>query len=260
MKNEAFSRWCESATALIRYGPDRKAVEAELMAHLEDHRDALLAEGMRMQDAERAALTAMGDADALAEALARVHRPFWGYLYRLTKWVAILVCTFALFIFAVEAGSTAHSLLTASAKPQYMQPGDGRSWELIAQAQSDANAWCEGYWISIPGACLWHLGSEYRLSFHLQTVNLSPYGSFEGYPYFWAIDDQGNYYNSRDEGHYKDDPCVRFGGGVFGSRYQCHHVSIYGIPSADLQWIELHYDRDGRAIVLRIDLDGGESP
>ncbi len=259
MNNEAFCHWCESATALIRYGPDRKAVEAELMAHLEDHRDALVAEGMADQEAQRAALIAMGDADALAEALAKVHRPFWGYLYRLTKWVAILVCAFALFILAVEAGSTAHSLLTASEKPEFMHPGDGRKWELVVQAEPEVSAWCDGHWISIPGACLWQQGDEYRLTFHLQTVSLSPYGNFEGIDYFWAIDDRGNYYNSRDEGHYKDDPCVRCGGGMFSGRYQRLDMSIWDIPSADLQWIELHYDRDGRDIVLRIDLDGGEA-
>ena len=42
-----FILWCISATSLIRYGPDRHAVSDELLAHLHDHYDALIEQGMQ---------------------------------------------------------------------------------------------------------------------------------------------------------------------------------------------------------------------
>ncbi len=92
----------------------------------------------------------------------------------------------------------------------------------------------------------------------VRPFDAAQYRTILSHYYFWAVDSQGNYYNSRDEGHYKDEPCVRIGGGRFSGRYQCFDMDIWGIPSGDIQWIELHYDRDGRNIVLHIDLAGGD--
>ena len=75
MENKQLIQWCESATKLIRYGPDREAVCAELLAHLEDHRDALMAQGLTWEDASSAALKEMGNATEIAEDLAKVHTP-----------------------------------------------------------------------------------------------------------------------------------------------------------------------------------------
>lgn len=75
--------WLLRATAGIRFGPDRRAVKAELQAHLEDRREALLRRrpGLSGEDAERLVLERMGDPEELGRALARIHRPWLGWLW-----------------------------------------------------------------------------------------------------------------------------------------------------------------------------------
>ena len=81
--------WLETATKKILFRPDRKAVRRELEAHLEDLRDA---SGLE----EDAALRAMGDPAEIAEELGRLHRPWLGYLWRLSQFAlagaAVMYC------------------------------------------------------------------------------------------------------------------------------------------------------------------------
>ena len=67
--------WLDTATGKIRFPPDRKAVRRELQDHLEDRMEAGKAKGLSAYEAECAATAAMGDPEALAEALAKVHAP-----------------------------------------------------------------------------------------------------------------------------------------------------------------------------------------
>ena len=81
--------WLDAATAKIRFGPDREAVRRELEAHMEDLREASGLEG-------DAALRAMGDPAEIAEELGRLHRPWLGYLWRVSRLAlagaAVLYC------------------------------------------------------------------------------------------------------------------------------------------------------------------------
>ena len=83
--------WLDTATGKIVFRPDREAVRKELEAHFEDLREA------RGLD-EEAATAAMGDPSALAEELGRIHRPWPGYLWRVSRWLllAALVACLAL--------------------------------------------------------------------------------------------------------------------------------------------------------------------
>ena len=90
--------WLDTATGKIRFTPDRKAVRRELQDHLEDRMEAGRAKGLSAYEAECAATAAMGDPDALAEALAKIHAPWWGRLWRLSQWalvIAVLVSVFS---------------------------------------------------------------------------------------------------------------------------------------------------------------------
>lgn len=70
--------WLDAATKKIYFRPDRKAVRRELEAHFEDLREA---SGLEAE----AAAAAMGDPEAIAEELGRLHRPWLGYLWRLSQ-------------------------------------------------------------------------------------------------------------------------------------------------------------------------------
>ena len=88
--------WLDTATAKIRFGPDRKAVRGELSAHLEDLRESSALE-------PDAALQAMGDPHEIAGELGRLHRPWWGYLWRTSQVLLVLtVIVCGLLAFWVE--------------------------------------------------------------------------------------------------------------------------------------------------------------
>lgn len=79
--------WLSIATSGIRFGPDREAVRTELTEHMEDKAADLLRifPGMTEEEAGERALAEMGDAWELKKELARVHRPWLGWLWRCTQ-------------------------------------------------------------------------------------------------------------------------------------------------------------------------------
>ena len=84
-----FSLWCQKATEKIRYSPDRRVVCQELMDHLEDHRDALMKQGLTREEAERKSLDAMGSAEEIAPQLGAIHKPWLGYLFSTVRAIAV---------------------------------------------------------------------------------------------------------------------------------------------------------------------------
>ena len=106
--------WLDTATKKIRFRPDRKAVRRELEAHLEDLRDA---SGLE----EEAALQSMGNPAEIAEELGRVHRPWLGYLWRMSQLAllgaAVMYCVLVILL-AVRPG--AYWLLPGRALYHYL--------------------------------------------------------------------------------------------------------------------------------------------
>lgn len=79
------NQWLERATEKIEFEPDREAVRLELADHLQDRQERYAAKGLSPEEAETAALADMGDPADIAEELGKLHRPFWGYLWALSK-------------------------------------------------------------------------------------------------------------------------------------------------------------------------------
>lgn len=75
--------WLDKATANIYFRPDREAVRWELEARFEDLREA---SGLE----DEAAVEAVGGPAAPAEELGRLHRPWLGYLWRVSRVALIL--------------------------------------------------------------------------------------------------------------------------------------------------------------------------
>jgi len=91
-----FHNWCTRAVRGIKYKPDREAVWNELFNHLQDRQEDFMAQGLSENDARIKAMDAMGDPDEIAPLLAKIHRPFWGYAYSISKWILVLILCFAL--------------------------------------------------------------------------------------------------------------------------------------------------------------------
>ena len=86
------SRWLELATLPIRFGPDRRAVRRELEGHLEDRAQDLrrIYPELTEKEARERAAADMGDPVEIGRALARIHRPWLGYLWRASQAAAVI--------------------------------------------------------------------------------------------------------------------------------------------------------------------------
>lgn len=84
--------WILLATAHIAFPPDRKPVAEEIRASYEDHRDALIEAGESSDRAAYLALQAMGDPNEAGELLAKVHKPWLGWAWKVSRWVMAAAC------------------------------------------------------------------------------------------------------------------------------------------------------------------------
>ena len=86
--------WLDKATAGIRFGPDRKEVRRELEEHLEDKALDLqrIFPDLTAEEAKERAASEMGDPEEVGRELAKVHRPWLGYLWRVSQVVLGLAC------------------------------------------------------------------------------------------------------------------------------------------------------------------------
>ena len=77
----------DTAVGGIRFGPDRAAVREELEAHMEDKAADLqrIFPGISREEAEERALSEMGDPAEIGKELARVHKPWLGWLWRASQ-------------------------------------------------------------------------------------------------------------------------------------------------------------------------------
>ena len=92
--------WVEDATKLIKFKDDRLRVQAELLDHIEDAADAWKDAGYDDYEAKKKAVSNMGDAAEVANNLADIYRPFWGRLWKLTKWLRNLaIVNLIIFLF-----------------------------------------------------------------------------------------------------------------------------------------------------------------
>ncbi len=257
MNNILFERWCRDATSQIRFTPDRNTVRKELMAHLEDHRDALMEQGLPEEAAQKEALNAMGSPWDVAPRLAQVHPPFWGYAYRVTKITAIALCLLVI----LTVGCYFSNIYNHVQGNYILSPDSSQEWEILSKFQPDAQVYTDGYWIRIPEAILWEKeDGQRRLYFDLQAFYPPWQNNLNCSSWFWAVDNLGNHYPSYQDTESVEPPHVSMGQTSLTSGVITNKMFIHDIPSENLQWIELHYDRDGRDLVLRIDLTGGEAP
>lgn len=251
MENNKLRKWCEAAASKIRYGPDRAAVEAELMAHMEDKRDALRKKGIPEAELDVAVLRSMGSAEEIAPQLAAIHKPWLGYIYHAVKTLAVIACVFTLLLFLFHGVNVAQTLLAVS--NFHSLPANYGPFEYYCHPNvSDTS---DGYRFQITEAGF--RADEPELCMELQ-ITYQPWMREPNVTrYIWATDSEGNYYPSLVEASFGDIPRVSFGGSMSTSGILLCDISIQQF-STSAQWVELHYDRDGRDMVLRIELTGGD--
>lgn len=273
MQNRDFSTWCDTATVLIRYGPDRKAVGNELMAHLEDHRDALMAKGMDEETATQKALAAMGDAKKIARQLALLHRPFWGYFLRVNQILLVILLVLSLkplWDYATDLKFSDMPNHTFDVYDSASYGGDtGRTLHHLSQP--DVSFTTDGSSFALTDAVVYTEYSEYYgcdrtyLLVLIRQQSLLPWSEQEEYFPFYGIagwfsarDSLGNTYAGGMDNSIVADRAMYSTGVQSGIFTYTHECRISDFP-AEAEWVELFYERDGRRYSLIVDLAGGDS-
>lgn len=124
-------KWLDMAVSGIRSRADREAVRAELLAHLEDKTADLqrVFPQIPLSEAQERALAGMGDPEEVRRELARVHRPWLGWLWRASWWATVLLMSINLFLPRSGYGYD-RSLWGRTVPEVYHRIGDGEKAEL----------------------------------------------------------------------------------------------------------------------------------
>lgn len=152
--------WLDRATRQIRYAPDRKAVRQELEDHILDRQESYIAQGLGEYEAQQKAVADMGDPNAIAEELGRIHAPWWGYLWKLSRVALVLV--------VIWFGISAFSHFRQDGLPDYYTPfkpqtGDmftyasGKTSRVLSTWELEGSVKLGGYRFSVPVAYLEHM-------------------------------------------------------------------------------------------------------
>lgn len=260
-----FRAWCQKATSLIKFSPDRRVVEAELRQHLDDSYESLLEKGLSQEEASAKTLDAMGDPLDIAPQLAAIHRPFWGYFLRACRIVFII-----LLCLCIIYGWDYQKQIDFS--PSYLQNvniyspdayGGDTGRTLLHLSQPNTSFSTDGSTFTLTDAAVFtkvqeNTGEENTQLFVLiRQDSLLPYQEratnvldLPITAWFVVKDDLGNEYPFYSGGGWRTRAIKR---GIFSCVYECW---INDFPP-EASWAEICYERDGRSYALRIDLTGG---
>ena len=269
MRHYKFEDWCHNAVSGIGFPPDREKVYRELYAHMEDRYDALrdhLEPGL----AEQEVVEAMGDASLVRKQLAEIHKPFWGYCLRVTRWILAIVLVFTLIPVA--------EYLWDSRDP-HIGPDHGYDIYDAASYGGDTGRTLlmlhdpnitfrdSGYTCNVHKALVWENSEgEAFLYLRMTMSNPRPWALFPNWDNdpmdaLYALDSQGKRYSSTMDRYadntmdYTDFVCMT--GGQTSPFTREYTVWINKIDLSN-DWVEFIYDRDGRSHVIHIRLPGGE--
>lgn len=276
MGNLKFEVWCRKAVSRIVLPKDRVIAGRELMNHMEDRYQDFLEQGLPREEAERRTIEAMGEAGEIARQLRESYDPFWYLMKQRTrKILAVLLCgvVFGLMCFVLTneilyLGYGSHIFNRYDPyEDTYVSDGIGRVQRVFYE-EPGVKASTDGYTLKVTRAALWHgtyvdtqgqQQEEDYFHFRVEVSNPLPWAEFDDvFRWFWAEDDLGNHYYAAYESSGVRESSVQ------GTAYQASgqtcvwEMYLKDYVSQEAQWIELHYDRAGRDVTLRIDLTGGE--
>lgn len=275
--------WLDLATAGIRFKPDREAVRAELKAHIEDQAEAIRRRhpDLSEEEAERQAADQMGDPEEVGRALARLHRPWLGYLWRASQVAVALAVALTLCLGGPELveqirlrGEIQEREPTLSdyylwgedvflpgglfaPGPEEGRPEITRTPLLTVCPEETVEL--EDFRLRVTQASLWSFRwedgrEEWWLFWELEAAEvpwlpLAP----EVAQRVRGEDSRGNTYASTLEGHGEGVPYILTNGNGGGLLSQRFRMSVSGMePGAE--WFRLEYDRDGVEWSLTIPL------
>ena len=282
---DGLARWLDTATRGIRFRPDRAAVRAELAAHLEDKQADLqrIFPDLSVQEAEGRALEAMGDPEELGRELAKIHRPWLGYLWRLSQVLCALMVLAALW--GVISGTNPPDLWVQTNQSWLGEQPEEQQGELErivfgSEIQSRPLPGQEaveyrGYAFAVEEGTVWQPLAELpedRLVPYEQAVLLTlrvewsrpdqPLAAnFSGE--LWAEDDQGNSYLSYQDYYHNEEDQPRWGepqllhcGVLARTPLSCTYEVVLPVLSKETGQVKLRYTYGGADLSIPVVLEG----
>ncbi len=269
MRRLIFQKWCNEVTSGIRTHPDREHASKELGHHLEDKYQELIAAGYEPQAAAEKAVADMGDPIEISLQLAAAHPPLIGTIYKISNWVLVFCLCVTLVFYGI------FFLLTRYVNPIYVEYDPtivqlGGDEYLLNTYDDTAMDVSDGYLLRAHDPSLWLVRTKNSRKeifetyyFHVQIASITylPWAEAPDFSeWMWAVDSLGNYYYSENEDSMDQEPSIDAKDYHTGMFTYTHNLWLRPYVSQDAEWIEIHYDRSGRDMVLRIDLTGGDAP
>lgn len=269
-------RWLDAATRDIRFGPDRKAVRAELYAHLEDKRADLrrIFPDISPEEAERRAVESMGDPEEIGRELAKLHKPWLGYLWVVSRVLAVAACLW-LVSFGVLRGDDAYlgdnpysELWDFDGLPRTAVMGDdddrrylpGDDPDQLLALETGLTEHIEGQNISLRRAALWKEvdGLELYLYLRIDTWRFWERGYLRQ-DWMRVADDRGNSYTlGVASGEYPGDGSTMntLALGGYGPFHRGYELYIRNLDP-EAQWIRVDYGPEETLFSFVLELEEG---
>lgn len=249
--------WVRSATILIPFKPDREAVSKELLEHIEDKTLDIqrIYPDMTEREAMERALGQMGDPYEIGRELAKIHKPWLGYLWRASQVMLAIAAALAVVgVFWQGPDSVVSRLETVSEGWQgfYQDQDEIFGDELPADTQRlalychDAETQLGNCTIAVSQAALCQKqGENPALYVELCLEYDYPWEVSETpFYHFWFEDSLGNQYHNNQWRWPSADATG------FTRQYRCLVLSDFPETA---QWLRLHY-LDGSGLDLKLDL------
>ena len=125
-------KWLDTAVSGIRFYVDRVKVREELAGHMEDKMADLqrVFPDIPEEEARTRVLAGMGDAEEVKKELAKVHKPWLGWLWQVSRVALVAAMVAALFCNVMEDTGPDTSIFSRSSHSVYHQVRGGKKARL----------------------------------------------------------------------------------------------------------------------------------
>ena len=252
MDDHTLQTWLDEAVKGIVFRPDRAAVRQELADHLEDKsRDlARIFPNMTPQEAEERTLEQMGDPAEIGRQLTRIHRPWLGWLWRVSQlllaaallWAALLLADYSGYRLWPE--QAADSQWTAEQRAEFSQHRP-----LVCLAEQTVGQ----YTLRVRSGELWSdPDQETRAAYlRLEVQAARPWAelSWDMLDRLYAVDDRGNVIPAQNEG---SAPAVTWERAGTDGPFRSQIDLVIPLPDPAAEGLVLIYDWLGAGLSLPV--------
>lgn len=111
MPSDDWLKYIEDVLSFVKFKFDHNEIRWELYEHMEDMYDDLIQNGMGEIEASEYVIKCMGDAFEVGNELNKVHNPIVGWIWRITRSIAVILVIINIFPIATGILTTGYSLI-----------------------------------------------------------------------------------------------------------------------------------------------------